>query len=289
MIDEIWKDILDYEGLYQVSNLGNIKSLNYRGHGNEGLLKPSLNSKKYYLVGLCKNKKSKSKQVHQLVAMSFLNHKPCGHKLVVNHINFIKTDNRLENLEIITQRENANHKHLKSTSKYVGVYWSNKSKKWISQITIGEIPKNLGSFDNELEASQYYENAVIAIKNGQDIKTKPKNFTSNYIGVSRDNVCKKWRSCIYVKGKNICLGTFEFEEDAYQWYINAKIAIKNKTEIKVNKKIYSSKYKGISWNKRRNKWIAQTTLNGKKVSIGGYDTEIEAKEAYENYKKQITE
>ena len=66
-------------------------------------------NKKGYLFVILKNielNKTQQKSVHQLVAMAFLNHIPCGHKLVVNHINMIKTDNRVENLELITQQEN---------------------------------------------------------------------------------------------------------------------------------------------------------------------------------------
>ena len=105
---EIWKDIPEYEGLYQVSNLGKIKSLeryNYKGHHNlEKILKPVLCKNGYYYVSLCKNKKVKSFQVHRIVANTFLNNKnnyPC-----INHINGVKTDNRVENLEFCTYSHN---------------------------------------------------------------------------------------------------------------------------------------------------------------------------------------
>jgi hypothetical protein len=153
---EIWKDIIGYEGLYQVSNLGNIKSLGNNKSKKEKLLKNYL-SGTYYMIDLNKNGLSKKFLVHQLVAIVFLNHIPCKHKLVVNHINFNRLDNRVENLEVITQRENTNKKHLKSSSKYTGVSWHKKDKKWQSMIVINKKLKYLGSFICETKASFAYE------------------------------------------------------------------------------------------------------------------------------------
>jgi hypothetical protein len=120
-------------------------------------LKTQKSTRGYPRVDLKKDGKRKSRTVHQLVAEAFLNHKPCGYKLVVNHINFIKHDNRLENLEIDTQRNNTNQKHLKSSSEYVGVSWNKKAKKWKAGIRINGKTKYLGSFTCEKEASEAYQ------------------------------------------------------------------------------------------------------------------------------------
>lgn len=161
---EIWKDVLGYKGLYQVSNLGRVKSFKY---GKERILKQSLNYYGYYVIGLSKNGKPKIRTVHQLVAESFLNHIPCGHKLVPNHINFDKQDNRVVNIEIVTQRKNSNQAHIKSSSKYTGVSWYKRSKKWISKIRIKGNDKYLGSFTNELEASTAYQKELLIINKQQ--------------------------------------------------------------------------------------------------------------------------
>ena len=154
---EIYKDVIGYEGVYQVSNLGNVKSFRY---GKERQMKQSKDSSGYLVIGIRLNNVPKIRRVHQLVAESFLNHTRCGYKLVVNHIDFNKTNNKLDNLEIVTQRENSNQKHLKSSSKYIGVSWSKSRNKWVALIYLNGKHKNLGRFNDELEASKAYQKAL---------------------------------------------------------------------------------------------------------------------------------
>lgn len=168
MGNEVFKDVTNYKGLYQISNLGNVKSLGNNKIRKEKILKNCLSKKGYLVVNLSKNGVFNTKKIHQLVAESFLNHTPCGMKLVVNHIDFNKTNNKLENLEVITQRENSNQKHIKSTSKYVGVSWAKSINKWVSHISINGVSNHLGIFDTEIEASNSYRIAKTNLKN-----TKP--------------------------------------------------------------------------------------------------------------------
>ncbi len=164
-MEEIWKDVIGYEGYYQVSNLGNVKSLSrlILGRGNhptllkEKLLKFSKNQSGYYQVILYKNGKRKAFKVHTLVAIVFLNHKPDGtHNMVVDHLNEIKTDNRVSNLRITNHRDNVARSVKNQSSKYVGVCWNKNAKKWISQITINGINTYLGLFDDEKDAHEKY-------------------------------------------------------------------------------------------------------------------------------------
>jgi len=152
-IYEEWKNIRGYEGLYQVSNFGRVKSHKYK---KERILISKLGTSNYLEVSLCINNSKKSYRIHQLVVMEFLNHMPNGSKIVVNHKNFIRKDNRLENLEIVTTRENTNLSHIKHSSKYTGVSWSKRSKIWISSIRVLGKLKYLGSFKNEIDASNAY-------------------------------------------------------------------------------------------------------------------------------------
>lgn len=170
MENEIWKDIPGYEGRYQVSNLGNVKSLSrviYDVNGirissrKSKIIKCYLTNDNYKRIGLSKQNKQKHIYIHQLVAMAFLNHKPDGtQKLVVDHINNNKLDNRLENLQVITNRENSRRVQGSYTSNYKGVSWDKSKNKWVAQIQINGKRCFLGRFDNELEASQVYQNKM---------------------------------------------------------------------------------------------------------------------------------
>jgi hypothetical protein len=158
---EIWKSIPNYEGLYEVSSLGSVKSLGSDKTRKERILKQAIvkNQNRYY-VGLCKNNIKKKYKVHQLVAMAFLNHTPCGYKVVVDHINNDSTDNRLENLQLITQRENAYKTQGKYSSKYKGVCWHKNSKKWRARIHFNGKNITIGYFKCELAASVAYQNKL---------------------------------------------------------------------------------------------------------------------------------
>jgi hypothetical protein len=164
---EIWKDIPNYESLYQVSNFGNVKSLEryVKGKVENRLQKENILSKRlvgdkgnqYYAVTLCNNKDRKQIKVSVLVAMAFLNHIPNGYiGLTVDHIDNNPLNNNINNLQVITKRENSS-KDRKGISKYTGVTFNKKSNKWRSQIWIDGKNKTLGSFDDELEAHRAYQ------------------------------------------------------------------------------------------------------------------------------------
>ncbi len=104
---EIWKNVNGYEGLYQVSNLGNVKSLGNNFSRKERLLKLSTQSKGYLTVVLQKNAIRKMVLVHRLVAEHFIGNTES--KPQINHINGDKTYNSIENLEWVSHRENLDH------------------------------------------------------------------------------------------------------------------------------------------------------------------------------------
>ena len=154
---EVYKPIPGYKGSYEVSNFGNVKSLKGK---LPKVLVPILNKWGYLQVSLCQNSIKKVYTIHQLVAITFLNFIPNGHVKVINHINFNRTDNRLENLEIVTNRENCNMQHLKSTSNYTGVSFRKDRNKWAAEIKINKKKIKLGHYLTEHEAHLAYQNAL---------------------------------------------------------------------------------------------------------------------------------
>ena len=108
---EVWKDVLDYEGYYKVSNEGNVYSVERKdtlGRNWGGIvLKQTYDKNGYIRVTLCKNGTLKTKQAHRLVAEAFIpnpNNYP-----QVNHLDEVKDNNSVENLEWCTSKHNSNH------------------------------------------------------------------------------------------------------------------------------------------------------------------------------------
>ena len=133
MENEEWRDVVGYEGRYQVSSMGRVKSLERKfidkigreRYVKECFLKPGADRGGYLRVGLCDGEKRKTFKVHRLVCEAF--HENPDNKPQVNHINEIKTDNRASNLEWATARENSNfgtrtERLGKAQSKPVGQY-----------------------------------------------------------------------------------------------------------------------------------------------------------------------
>jgi len=168
---EQFRDIAGYEGLYQVSNLGNVKSLPREVFGKgyymtkEKMLKPGVDTGGYFNVRLCKDGKLNTLTIHQLVAMTFLNHLRCGYDLVIDHVNHDKLDNRIENLRIVTNRENCSNRKKTYTSKYTGVSWYSSRNKWVSRIKIDNIYKHLGYYEKEYDAHVAYQNKLLSLSN----------------------------------------------------------------------------------------------------------------------------
>ena len=133
---EIWKDIPHYEGLYQVSNLGRVKALPRERENHSGgkwiqpekIMAITINNDGYHCVSLMNaNHVRRTERVHRLVALAFIDNPE--NKPEVNHINCIRGDNRVENLEWVTRKENNAY-----TSQC-----GNKSSKKVKCIETGEV------------------------------------------------------------------------------------------------------------------------------------------------------
>ena len=165
MVEEFRK-IKDYQN-YEISNLGRVKSLsrnvwNGKTYYNikEKILVNRLDSHNYYIVTLLNKNGKKTFKVHKLVAISFLNHKPNGYESVIDHIDNNRLNNKLDNLQITTQRKNSSKDKKNKSSKYTGVSLIKSTNKWYSYIRINGIGINLGCFDNEYDAHLAYQEAI---------------------------------------------------------------------------------------------------------------------------------
>lgn len=160
MIEE-WKPVWGYEGIYEVSNLGRVRSvdrLNSYGRKNRGkLLKQTpLPDTRYLYVKLLKDGKSKMFKIHRLVAMTFIGEPKNGE--VVDHIDGDRQNNNLENLRFVSQRENTalGKMRLKKTSRFTGVSIIRKTGLWRVSKKFGSQNLPIGHFMNEEMAAYIY-------------------------------------------------------------------------------------------------------------------------------------
>lgn len=166
---ENWVDIKGYEGYYQVSNFGNVRSLDretkitYNNHIRRykgKVLTKVKNKEGYEVIILNVSDKREYKYVHHIVAETFIGYRKENE--VIDHINNIKYDNRAQNLQITTIRNNTTKDidKTKRSSKYIGVSFTKANQKWRSTIVINNKLVHLGYFDTELEAHLAYKNKV---------------------------------------------------------------------------------------------------------------------------------
>lgn len=186
---EEWKDVVGYEGLYQVSNMGRVKSCERLTRNNhivkEKIRKPKIDKDGYCCVSLWIDGVSKEQFIHRLVAQSFIpnpDNKPC-----IDHINTNKTDNRVENLKWCTHKENTNNpisreKFLQNRYKVEGTHrisiykptkesiekMAEKHKKPVGMYKNGLLIKKFNSAaDAERENNNYKFMSISAACNGR--------------------------------------------------------------------------------------------------------------------------
>lgn len=173
-------------------------------------------------VCLYKNGTKKNREVHQLVAIAFLNHTQSGHTRVVDHIDGDFLNNNVENLRIVTQRENSStcfrsDRNLMA-SKFPGVHMSSKKKMWRSIIRVDGRGIHLGYYSDELDAANAYSNAVKSLENGtlkEYLKFIAFSSSSKYRNVSWSKAAKKWHAYDRLNGKRVYIGIFSNEIDAF--------------------------------------------------------------------------
>ena len=122
------------------------------------VLNPEVTRNGYHRVKLCINGVGSRYTVHQLVAIAFLGHIINGHKTVVDHVDNDKTNNIVDNLQLITNRHNCSKDIKNKTSKYTGVSYNKRYKnKWVAQIQVNGKKVDIGRFTTESEAGEAYQ------------------------------------------------------------------------------------------------------------------------------------
>ena len=156
VVEEEWRPIVGYEGLYEVSDLGRVKGLK-RGK----ILKCENMRDGYVRATLCKKNVENRFRVHRLVLETF---QPMEEDLVCDHINHIKNDNRLVNLRWATTSQNNRYlqKREGCSSQYIGVYKTTRGKPWRATCKIDGVKSHLGTFDTEEEGAKAYNDFVIS-------------------------------------------------------------------------------------------------------------------------------
>ncbi len=227
---EEWRDIPNYEGYYQASNLGRVRSLDRTvttKHGVERFYKGKIiegNIQKGYRRTTLRGDSICGKfMFSQIIAMTFLGHKPNGHTLVVDHVNGDTSDDRVENLRIVTNRANSTtcfrSNEESFSSGHIGVSWREKVSKWRTQIQHNGANVHLGCYDTELEASNAYQSALSKINDGSFNHSDYRPiFTSEHKGVGFHKATNKWQARIIINGKQKHIGLFKTELEAHKAY-----------------------------------------------------------------------
>jgi vacuolar-type H+-ATPase subunit I/STV1 len=167
---EIWKPIPQYEGYYEVSNLGNVKSIEkivefnhwitnkrHKKLNKEKILKPN-NVKGYLCVGLYKNNMGKYFRVNRLVALAFLGQS----ELQVDHIDNDKTNNKLSNLQYLSCKENLiKARNLKHIVGETGTSYFKRDNKWRASKSIDGKVYHIGLFNNRQDAYNAFINFAL--------------------------------------------------------------------------------------------------------------------------------
>lgn len=166
-MEEIWKDIKEYEQLYQISSHGNVKSLNYRNSGKSQILKNHIMKNGYQQIKLCKQQPNKRYYIHRLVAEAFIpnpNNLPC-----VNHKDENPSNNHVDNLEWCTYEYNNNYGTVKERISKTQLNNPKLSKKVYQYTLDGKFVKEWESM-NECERNGFSQTVICLCCKGGLIK-----------------------------------------------------------------------------------------------------------------------
>ena len=197
-----------------------------------------------------------------------------------------------------------------TSSRFRGVCWYKTNQKWVAKIRIDGKQKSIGSYDDETEAARAYDAAVRAQSLGQplnfpdDLSTAPDVYvpkkkrvaSSRFRGVSWNTMRQKWEAKISIAGKSKHIGSYVDETEAARAY-DATVRAQSLdyplnfpddlstaptghgVYVPKKKRVASSRFRGVSWDKSSQKWNATVSIAGKQKTVGRYDDETEAARA----------
>lgn len=174
--NEIWLPVVGFEGLYEVSSYGRVKSLNYRRTKQEKIIKQEKDRYGYLIINICKNGKRKIIRVHRLVAKAFIDNP--NNLETVNHKNEDKTDNRIDNLEWLSRADNIRYGtaqerrilNINYQSRTKNTNWkaiSEKKSKVVYQYSIDGKLIKIWASTQECGINGYHRGAVAACCRGE--------------------------------------------------------------------------------------------------------------------------
>jgi hypothetical protein len=243
-MEEIYKDIIGFEGKYQVSNFGNVRTIERvtifkdgreRHYENKVLICPT-DSKGYPKIRLLNFNPNygSTRRVHNLVWEAFGNGTTISFPdKVIDHIDRNKQNNHISNLRIVSNRENTYNR--KGNLEFIGVRKNKKSDNYSCRIGFNYKDYHLGTFKTQEEAFERYNEALSHIDTDflewlEIIETpKKSNSLDSRIGVYKSSTPNKFVSYITLNRKLYSLGTFDSDFDARKTFLEAKSQIKNGT------------------------------------------------------------
>jgi hypothetical protein len=286
-MEEIFRDVKGYEGYYQVSNLGNVISLERiiieksgKKYLRKGKLMSTIKSHGYLEVRLSKNSKSTSCTIHSLVWNAFGDGTELKFpEIVIDHIDRDKTNNRIDNLRAVTTRVNCQNRV--NNRDYIGVI--RQKNIFLSRIKIKNKDYYLGNFNTPEEAHERYLEACNNLDNFEEWLDKIKPKKQNLIGVHKKGV--KFISVINIKRKLYRLGTFKTAEEAHERYLEARNNLDNFEEW--YNKIRPKKQTLLGAHKDGSKFCSRIFFKNKTHRLGSFKTPEEANERYLEAKNNL--
>lgn len=199
----------------------------------------------------------------------------------IDHINGVRNDNRIQNLRDVSSRKNNQNREVNRKGRKVGYTVSSVSGRITSAVKLNGRIYSLGKFSSIDDAVSAYEQALIDADNGKMPVVRETQ------GVYFSKSTNKWSSKIWVNGDEVCLGTFADRASARQKYLFVREKLLQGEDINSYKVL--TEIRGCTLHTPSRKWHTVFVRNGKRISVGYFNTYEEAHSAYLNIQQKFEE